>query len=145
MLRRRRLGGVVPRSAGDALEEARVVRLLLDDDEEFLREFQRCYGARLLQMLKKTCWWLAEEVRQEIYQDTLLKVWEKRDRFDPERGSLRAWVNTIARNLATDRWRTEEGREYRAKAALVAEARARASPEFTTYRAEVQGVLKSLS
>lgn len=39
---------------------------------------------------------------EDLAQETLLKVWEKRDAFDPERGSLSTWVFAIARNTFID-------------------------------------------
>ena len=37
--------------------------------------------------------------------DAFVAVWRKIDRFDPERGSLRAWLMTVVRNRAIDRVR----------------------------------------
>lgn len=38
---------------------------------------------------------------EDVVQDTLIKIWNKRDRWD-EIESLEAWALTIARNLAID-------------------------------------------
>ena len=37
---------------------------------------------------------------EDLAQDTFVRVWRHRDRFDPARGSLAAWVFGIARNVA---------------------------------------------
>ncbi len=47
---------------------------------------------------------MAEEVAQEV----LTEVWQKADRFDPARGSVAAWVATLARRRAVDRVRSEQ-------------------------------------
>jgi RNA polymerase sigma-70 factor, ECF subfamily len=45
------------------------------------------------------------QAAEETVQDTLLRAWRHAARFDPSRGSLPAWLFTIARNLTNDRLR----------------------------------------
>jgi RNA polymerase sigma-70 factor, ECF subfamily len=49
---------------------------------------------------------------EDLVQDTFLKVWRKGSSFDPQRGSLDAWILLNARSLAIDllRRRTLEAR-----------------------------------
>lgn len=47
---------------------------------------------------------------EEVVQDTLVRAWRHADRFDPERGSLPAWLFTIAHNVVTDRQRRRGAR-----------------------------------
>lgn len=39
---------------------------------------------------------------EEVVQDTFWQVWRQAPRFDPERGTVKAWVLTIARSRALD-------------------------------------------
>lgn len=42
---------------------------------------------------------------EDLVHDTFVAVWQKIDRFDAARGSLRAWLLTIVRNRSIDRLR----------------------------------------
>jgi RNA polymerase sigma-70 factor (ECF subfamily) len=44
-------------------------------------------------------------VAEEVVQDTFLALWDRAATFDPDTGSLAAWLHTIARNRTVDRLR----------------------------------------
>jgi RNA polymerase sigma-70 factor (ECF subfamily) len=58
---------------------------------------------------------------EDITQDVFVGLLRDRDRFDPMRGTLRAFLLGIARNLALKRWRTEHRFEPLDDKAMVAE------------------------
>jgi RNA polymerase sigma-70 factor (ECF subfamily) len=47
---------------------------------------------------------------EDLVQETMLRAWRHPDLIDPERGSVRAWLFTTARNLSIDAWRRRSSR-----------------------------------
>lgn len=46
----------------------------------------------------------------DVVQETLLRAWRTQRTNDPERGSIRSWLFTVARNLVVDQYRTAQNR-----------------------------------
>lgn len=51
---------------------------------------------------------------EDVAQDVFVSVWEQPAAFDPDRGSLRTWLGTLAHRRAVDYVRREEARRRRA-------------------------------
>jgi RNA polymerase sigma-70 factor (ECF subfamily) len=47
---------------------------------------------------------------EDIVQETLLRAWRHPQALDPERGPVRSWLFTVARNLAVDAHRARKAR-----------------------------------
>src|SRR6478735_8935569 len=51
---------------------------------------------------------------EDVSQDVFVGLWERPAAFDPDRGSLRTWLGTLAHRRAVDHVRREEARRRRA-------------------------------
>jgi RNA polymerase sigma-70 factor (ECF subfamily) len=52
---------------------------------------------------------------EDVSQDVFVGLWERPGAFDPDRGSLRTWLGTLAHRRAVDYVRREEARRRRAE------------------------------
>lgn len=50
------------------------------------------------------------EDAEDVVQEILTRVWRGADRFDPDRGALRTWLFTVARNTLIDHRRRQQAR-----------------------------------
>ncbi|MBN4056804.1 sigma-70 family RNA polymerase sigma factor [bacterium AH-315-J21] len=64
----------------------------------------------------------AEEVTQAVF----LRIWERAQSFDPNRGSVLVWIVTIARRLAIDRTRSKHHRSQKVTVELEPEVTSKA-------------------
>ncbi|MBP1849074.1 RNA polymerase sigma factor [Rhizobium halophytocola] len=72
-------------------------------DVEAFEALFRHYGPRVRAfMLRQT---RDISLAEELMQETMMTVWNKADLFYPERGTVDAWVFTVARNLRTSAFR----------------------------------------
>jgi len=69
-------------------------------------------------------------VAEDLTAETFARALERWRRFDPRRGSARAWLCQLARSTALDHFRSEERRRRREGRYAVAEVRESAEPVF---------------
>lgn len=60
---------------------------------------------------------------EEVTQDVMVEIWRTADRYEPERGTARAWVLTVAHRRAVDRVRTAQASAERERRAAMLSAR----------------------
>jgi RNA polymerase sigma-70 factor (ECF subfamily) len=86
-------------------------------------------------------WALAEDLTGETFE-TALRRWR---RFDPSRGTARAWLLTIARSTALDWFRAEARRRRREERSQAREPRVDPDPSFGEgFSPELEEGLRSL-
>lgn len=68
--------------------------------EDGVREVYQAHGAELYRFALRA---LGDpSAAQDVVQETFLRAWRSKDRYDPSVSSLRVWLFSIARNLTID-------------------------------------------
>ena len=80
-------------------------------DEPGLNHAFVAYRPELMSMARRALG--SPQLAEEAVQETYVRAWRSRDRFDPSLGSLRTWLFSIERNLLIDMARTRRRMEVR--------------------------------
>lgn len=132
------------REPADAADEP-IARALASDDPAAIEAIWREYADGVLAVALRGVGEraAAEDVRQQVFAE----LWERRASYDPDRGTVRAWVMTIARSRTIDHLRR---RVPTADTEAVERARAPAaggafeSPEAAVERIGVAELLRRI-
>lgn len=87
----------------EQLEEESVYQRLREGDAAALEELMDEYGQYVYKLIARILHGLANSGDiEECCSDTFVTAWDKREFFDPQRGSLRTWILILARYKALD-------------------------------------------
>jgi RNA polymerase sigma-70 factor (ECF subfamily) len=78
-------------------------------DEELLRALWAEHGGPLLAYATRLTGGDRQRA-EDIVQETFLRAWRHPEALDPDRGSPRPWLCTVARNIAVDAHRSRQAR-----------------------------------
>jgi RNA polymerase sigma-70 factor (ECF subfamily) len=84
--------------AGERLDDAALDGRFASGDDAALRLAYERYGPLVFGICRRA----RPEAAADLTQETFVAAWRGRHRFDPARGSLGAWLATIARNKIVD-------------------------------------------
>ena len=128
------------------MADAELAGRLMARDESALREAIRLYGGIVNGMARRVL--TDPNLAEEVAQDAFLSLWRRPGAFDPERGTLKTFLTSIARNKAIDLVRKEETLK-RTKESLFQEIKSAdrtvAFQDEVDTRSEIFGALKDLS
>jgi RNA polymerase sigma-70 factor, ECF subfamily len=93
------------------LDDARLVGAIVDHDAQALAEAYRRHGDSCFALARRVLFdrALAEEVVQEIF----VRLWNRPERYEPDRGSLRSFLVAQAHGRSVDLLRAETARRRR--------------------------------
>ena len=74
-------------------------------DEAVLREAYDAHGSLVYSICLRS---LPEDRAKDVTQEVFVSAWRARERFDPSRGSLPAWLVGITKNRIIDNVRSEQ-------------------------------------
>src|SRR5438477_6816153 len=89
-----RMSGYRPIAPGDFASEADLMRRVADGSEEAIAVLYRRFAPLIIGLAVQT---LDHATGEDLLQEVFLALWRNAARFDPERGTLGAWVRQIAR------------------------------------------------
>ena len=115
------------------MDDAAIVALLCQGDQAGMEELHRRYGGMIHYIVRG----ILPDPRdvEECISDISMGVWQGAKGFDPERGSLPAWLTAIARNTAVSHLRASRRHADR-QARLEENQPGGESPEETVIRSE---------
>ncbi len=80
--------------------EDTIVSLLHQQDKESIRLIYQHYGSSLLGIIYRIIG--DQEIAEDVYQESIIKIWRNGKNYDPEKGRLFTWLLNICRNSAID-------------------------------------------
>src|SRR5919198_4521213 len=97
---------------GSPEEDKQLIERLQQRDPDALRELYSRLGRLALSIIVRIV--RDRGIAEDLLQETFLRVWNRAASFDAERGSLGAWVLTVARDRAIDHLRSTGSQAARA-------------------------------
>jgi len=89
-------------------DEGDLARRLRARDGGAMRELYDRYGRLVYSLILRIV--RNSAAAEDLVQETFLRVWNRMQAFDQERGALGPWVLTVARNRAIDYLRSADGK-----------------------------------
>ena len=89
--------------SNEQVADAQLAERVRAGDTDALGELYDRYASKALATAMRVVG--GREEAEDVVHDAFVAVWRKIDRFDAQRGSLRAWLMTVVRNRAIDKVR----------------------------------------
>ena len=85
------------------IEGQELVQGCLDGDDAAWARLVKEYRGLIYSICHLSC--ISEQDADDLAQEAFIRIWMSLPSYNPERGGLRSWIASIARNLRIDRFR----------------------------------------
>lgn len=109
-------------STFDTVDDASLVTSLTSHPDRALTEVYRRHGAAVMALARRLL--LDRAMAEEVTQEVFLRIWERPERFDENRGSLRSLLLADCHGRSVDKIRSQSSRRTRETNELLKERRA---------------------
>lgn len=99
-------GGLAAPDPGDPFDPAELLRRVALGDEDAFGRLYDAVSILLFTLIRRVVRDAA--MSEEVLQEVFVEIWRQATRFDPARGSAKAWMCTIAHRRAVDLVRSVE-------------------------------------
>lgn len=80
------------------LEDTEIVKRIVNKDKNALYHLYDKYSGALFGVILRIC--QNQELAEDVLQETFLRIWEKMDSYNPDKGKFYTWAYRIAKNRA---------------------------------------------
>lgn len=87
------------------MTETELIDLMCQKNDHAMQLFLQTYGALMRYIIRPIL--PDEREQEECVSDVALRIWEKIELYDPEKGSFTTWITVITRNAALNRARRQ--------------------------------------
>jgi RNA polymerase sigma-70 factor, ECF subfamily len=91
----------------EPLRDEQLMALVKDDDMPAFDELVRRHYGAVTALARRTC---GADLADDVAQAAFISLWQHRDTYFPERGSVRGWLLAIVRNRGIDLMRSRASR-----------------------------------
>src|SRR4051812_31351452 len=89
-------------------DDSALAKRLRERDPNVMSDLYDRYGRMVYSLIFRVV--RNSAAAEDLVQETFLRVWNRAQSFDSERGVLGPWILTVARNRAIDYLRSTDGR-----------------------------------
>lgn len=93
------------------ITDSELVKRIIGNDSKSFEELYNRYSSYLYGVIFRVV--KVEEIAEDVLQEAFVKIWRSMKSFDESKSKLSTWLLNICRNLAIDKIRSKEYKNYK--------------------------------